>query len=91
MHSFTNVNFDSSGVSEMKNKHGYTGAHLLMAFLGGAAAGAATALLTTPHTGMDTRRQINDVLQAGKSRVRRAVRAGSHEARDAFEEVRHSG
>jgi len=36
----------------------YGGAHLLVAFVAGAAAGAAVALLTTPKTGRESREQI---------------------------------
>jgi gas vesicle protein len=36
----------------------YGGAHLLVAFVAGAAAGAAVALLTTPKTGRESREQM---------------------------------
>ena len=42
----------------MKDDNAYTGAHLLIAFLAGAAAGAAVAMLTAPQSGTDTRDTI---------------------------------
>lgn len=36
----------------------YSGAHLLVAFVAGAAAGAAVALLTAPQSGRESREQV---------------------------------
>jgi gas vesicle protein len=43
-------------VSEPNN--GYSGSQLLIAFLAGAAAGAAVALLTAPQSGKETREKV---------------------------------
>jgi gas vesicle protein len=71
----------------MKN-HGTS--HLLIAFLGGAAAGAAIALLTAPRTGRETRERIGHSLQEGKAKTKQlpgAVKAAGGAAREAFSEA----
>ena len=42
----------------MRNGNGYGGAHLMLAFIAGAAAGAAAALLTAPRPGTETREAV---------------------------------
>jgi len=42
----------------MSDNGRYGGAHLLIAFVAGAAAGVAVALLTAPQTGRETRAQV---------------------------------
>jgi gas vesicle protein len=47
-----------------------------MAFVLGAAAGAAVALLFAPATGQDTRRVVNERTREGRERVLEALRQG---------------
>jgi len=77
---------------------GYRGSTVLLAVLGGAAAGAAVALLTAPKSGRemraqisekvrDTRDQVTDTLKNGREKVRHlpgAVKVAGAAARDAF-------
>ena len=74
--------------------HDYSGAHLLISFLAGAAAGAAVALLTAPQSGTESRGKIRDWARdaQGKAvRVPRAFRAAyeraAHSAKEAFVEA----
>lgn len=72
----------------MRESHGYSGAQLAMAFLGGAAAGAAVAMLTTPKTGQETREQIGSYVRRGKQKTERlpdVVKTASNAAREAFD------
>lgn len=76
-------------MSEMNERQGYGAASLFLAFLGGAAAGAAVALLTAPKSGRETREQFGDYVRTGKEKTRQlpeAVRAASSAAREAFSE-----
>ena len=57
-------------------QHGGSGAGVLMAFILGAAAGAAVALLFAPATGQDTRRVVNERTREGRERVLEALRQG---------------
>ena len=66
---------------------GFSGTQLFLAVLGGAAAGAAVALLAAPKSGRETRAQIADVLKNGKEKARHlpgAVKVASSAARNAF-------
>lgn len=66
---------------------GFSGGQLLLAALGGAAAGAAIALLAAPRSGAETRAQINDVMKNGKEKARsfpNAAKVAGVAARDAF-------
>jgi len=76
----------------MTERTGFSGTHLLLAAIGGAAAGAAVALLTTPRSGPETRARINEYVKDGRNRARHlppAVRAAGSAARNAFNEVMH--
>lgn len=71
----------------MSDQGGYSGSQVLMAFLGGAAAGAAIALLTAPKSGFETREQIGGYVQSGKHKAKHlpsAVKAAGGAAREAF-------
>ena len=66
---------------------GYTGGQLFVAALGGAAVGAAVALLTAPKPGREVRAQIGDTLRNGKEKARHipgAVKVAGVAAREAF-------
>lgn len=74
----------------MRENHGYSGTHLMIAFAGGAAVGAAVALLTTPRTGRETRELIADKARSGKETAQRlpgAVKSAGSAAREAFSEA----
>ncbi|MCA9581213.1 MAG: YtxH domain-containing protein [Myxococcales bacterium] len=78
----------------------YTGGQILAAFLGGAAAGAAVAALTTPKSGPEARRQMKGYVDDTRKQVEGyvhdraeeaaklpdAVRAASSAAKEAFNE-----
>jgi gas vesicle protein len=53
------------------NDHGYRGSHILIAFLAGAAAGAAVAFLTAPQSGKETREKVRDWAQDVKEKAAR--------------------
>jgi gas vesicle protein len=57
---------------------------ILMAFILGAVAGAATALLWAPHSGEETRRLLADKAREGKDRANEAA----HRGREFFERQR---
>lgn len=76
---------------------GSTGSTILLAFLGGAAVGAAVALLTAPHSGAETRgiiksaaRKRQQQLKSLPPAVKDAYIAASTAAREAFEEAYES-
>lgn len=50
---------------------------VMMAFVMGAIAGAATALLMAPATGTDTRRVLNERTREGRDKVGEAARQGA--------------
>ena len=61
----------------MANDHqGNGGANVLLAFLLGAAAGAAVALLYAPAAGADTRRAIGRRTREGREKMMDALRQG---------------
>ena len=71
----------------MNERNGYSGGYVLLAFLGGAAAGAAAGLLLAPRSGAETRRAIADRTRSGADKARRlpgAVRSAAGAAREAF-------
>jgi gas vesicle protein len=74
----------------MSEYKGFSGAQIALAFLGGAATGAAVAILTAPKSGRETREQLSGAFrrEAKKiSRVRDAiVDADSVDARGDGEE-----
>lgn len=58
-----------------------SGTHLLIAFLAGAAVGAAVALLTAPRSGRETREKLRGLAEDLGERAKRAPGA----AREAYE------
>lgn len=75
----------------MNDREHYSGAHLLMAFLGGAVAGVAIALLTAPQSGRETRETLKEWGREARDRagrlphaMREASSRGTHAAREAF-------
>lgn len=74
----------------MSERNGFGAGQLFLAFLGGAAAGAAVALLTAPRSGRDTRAQLAGYVHTGRDKslqLPQAVKAASAAARDAFTET----
>jgi gas vesicle protein len=70
----------------MKDDNAYTGAHLLISFLAGAATGAAVALLMAPQSGTESRTMIKGWAhdaQDKAARVPRAVKSAYSEATSA--------
>jgi gas vesicle protein len=72
----------------------YSGAHLLIAFLAGTAAGAAVTLLYAPRTGRDTRDRLGGWIRDAQSRatrvphaVRVAIDRSIEAAQEAFDEA----
>ena len=59
----------------MSNNNGAAGS-VLMAFVLGAAAGAAIALLYAPATGEETRRKLKEKAQAGREKAESLARDG---------------
>jgi hypothetical protein len=53
----------------METTANYNTGHIVLAVLGGALAGAATALLLAPKTGRDTRHQLDGYLDTAKEKV----------------------
>jgi gas vesicle protein len=78
----------------MIDKSGYTGLGVFFAFLGGAVAGAAAALLLAPVSGEETRQKLLDIASQGKDKVSRVPKAiasaysqAAEVAKDAFSEA----
>lgn len=74
----------------MNEKNGFTGGQMLLAFLGGAAAGAAVALLTAPRSGAESRKLLSDSAVSGKEaakRIPQASRYAAEAAKEAFAET----
>lgn len=74
----------------MRENHGYTGTHLLLAFAGGAAVGAGIALLTAPRSGAETRQALADRAHSGTEKAKKlpgAVKSAGSAAREAFSEA----
>ena len=78
----------------MIEKSGYSGLGIFFAFLGGAVAGAATALLLAPASGEETREKLLDYANQGKDKVSRMPQAiasaysqAAEVAKDAFSEA----
>lgn len=64
------------------DKHtGFAGSTVVLAALGGAVAGAAVALLTTPKTGREMRAQIRETAREASDTVVDAVKDGKEKAR----------
>jgi len=79
----------------MANDHGITPGGILVAFIAGAAVGAAVALLFAPATGEETREYLGQRAREGRDRANDAARQGRdilNRQRDniasAFERVR---
>ena len=74
----------------MSDNGGRFGAgHLLLAALGGAAIGAAAALLLAPQSGRETRQMLADRFRDARdyaARVPGAIRSASHAASEALSE-----
>ena len=77
----------------MSERERYTGAHIMMAFLGGAIAGAAIAFLTAPQSGRETRESLKGWTREARDRagrlphaVREASTRATQAAREAFTE-----
>jgi gas vesicle protein len=75
-------------------KSGSNGLAVLMAFVGGAVAGAAAALLLAPVSGEEARQKLIDLASVGKDKVARMPKAiasaysqASEVAKDAFSEA----
>lgn len=78
----------------MDREDGFSGLGLFLAFLGGAAAGAATALLLAPQSGEETRAKLKDMAANSKNKVQRVPKAlksaysqAAETAKDAFGEA----
>jgi gas vesicle protein len=61
---------------QWSGQQGAGGGSMLLAFILGAAAGAAVALLFAPASGEDTRRAMNERTREGRERVLEALRQG---------------
>lgn len=73
----------------MNENLGFSGVQVLMAFVGGAAAGAAVALLTAPQSGAQTRAQIRHRALATRDTAvhfPKALQGAVEAAREAFNE-----
>lgn len=73
----------------MSETTGFNGGQVLMAFLGGAVAGATIALLTAPQSGAKTRAQLRDGVMASAdsaARLPHALQGAVVAAQDAFSE-----
>lgn len=78
----------------MAEREGFSGFGVFLAFLGGAAAGAAVALLIAPMSGEETRDKLLGYANDGKDKVQRVPQAlksayaqASEVAKDAFTEA----
>lgn len=60
---------------------GFSGTQLMLAVLGGAAAGAAVALLTAPKSGRETRVQIREALRETRDTLTSAIDDGTQKVR----------
>jgi gas vesicle protein len=73
----------------MESEGRYNGCSMVMAVLGGAAVGAAAALLLAPRSGRETRAAITGGIDTAKDtigRVPEALRQASHAAMEALGE-----
>jgi gas vesicle protein len=71
-------------------RHGFGLSHVLLAALGGAAAGAVAAYLTAPRSGLENRKQLRTLAHDTRETVGRvpgALHAASEAARNAFSET----
>jgi gas vesicle protein len=73
---------------------GFNFGQILLAMLGGAAAGAAAAYLTAPRSGEETRARLQTAADGTRDTVHRvplALRKATEAARDAFNETLANG
>ncbi len=78
----------------MSENNGFSAGHVVMAFAGGAALGAAVALLTAPQSGAKTREMIRDrALSSAENATRlpRALQGAVGAASDAFSDALAKG
>jgi len=82
----------------MRDSNQYSGAHLLISFLAGAAAGAAVALLTAPQSGSESRGMIRTWARDAQGKAVRvpsalkvAYERAAQSAREAFAEALREG
>ena len=68
-------------MTEQIERSGFSGSTVMLALLGGAAAGAAIALLTAPKSGRETRAQIRDKFNDTRDQVTDALKDGKEKAR----------
>ena len=69
----------------MSDERGYSTGTLLIAFLAGAIAGAAVAVLVSPKSGPEMRESLKGLTKDG--RARRAIERAAQAARGAFDSV----
>jgi gas vesicle protein len=75
-------------------KTGFNFGQVMLALLGGAAAGAAAVYLTAPRSGEETRRRLQGAADGTRDTVQRvpeALRKATEAAREAFNEALANG
>jgi gas vesicle protein len=82
----------------MSDHSGFSGMGVILAFVGGAAAGAVAAMLLAPKSGVETRKDIKHFASEGAERaaripgaIREAYNRGSELAKDTFSEAYKQG
>jgi gas vesicle protein len=82
----------------MTESRGFTGTQMLMAFMTGAAAGAAVAFMTAPRTGKETREALSTWAMDARDKaaripqaVRDAVDTGTRAGKEAFADSYRAG
>lgn len=82
----------------MSNEHSSSAGTVLLAFVAGAVAGAAVALLFAPASGEETREYLNKKAREGRDRTREAferqregVISAIERGREAFQQARGEG
>jgi len=68
-------------MTERIERPGFSGSTVLLALVGGAAAGAAIALLTAPKSGRETRAMLKEKLNDTKEGLTEAYKDGKEKAR----------
>lgn len=74
-------------MNEIETRPGFGGMSLLLAFMGGALAGALTMFFLAPRSGAETLKQISDVAERSRRNMERvafATREAGHAAKVAF-------
>jgi gas vesicle protein len=72
----------------MADDHGSGAGAVLLAFLVGAVAGAAVALLYAPASGQETREFLSEKAREGARRASEAARVGRDVIKDVYEQVK---